>query len=349
MVESLVTALQQDPRVTAVKTPKVDDEWCDPWNVFPSPASQDGVVTGSDGLHGVRFSNAIEFSVDVPVKNQRRIIPAEDIPRHYDAIWDGVALLVSWLTPDGDPMPMSGGHVVSDILSDACEKAGMRLYVQGCNAACKYEFAHTSIRFGTTGKNNDVEFVKTKFYAEVEVLVPGRGSDLTGDVFLDIAELIFEFTALKNLGRRILEIERDGREAVARLLAIDVERSKMALSGPKGRIKGALRMRGWRRASRREIARLWAALANIELIRRQWDALRFPFDQEVRERGRDLLFARDYADEVDRVASFNPEVLRAAVQESATRLDNRALFLVTGAGAIAGAIAGGIVGVILGG
>jgi hypothetical protein len=346
--DAVVRALESDPRVTSVNAPdKIEDEWSVPWKVLPSPADRTGLITGNDALHGLRFSDPIRFSVDVPEKNQRRVLDTDEVPRRYQAVWDGVILLVTWTMSTDASMPMSGGHVVSEILSDATKNAGYDLYVQACNAACDYEFAHTSLRFRRRKSGEDVEYLESKYFSEVEALVP-EGDDPIEEVFWDLSRLAFEFTHLKNLGRRILEIEGDGRSAVSRLLAIDVERSELALAGPWQRIRSAWGLRGWRRASRREIARVWAALANIELLTRQWDSIRFPFEQESKERGRDSLFRRDYADEVDRVASFNPEVLRASVQESAIRLDNKALFLVTGMGAVAGAVAGGIVGAIVG-
>jgi hypothetical protein len=82
-------------------------------------------------------------------------------------------------------------------------------------------------------------------------------------------------------------------------------------------------------------------------MRRTWSEQNFAFEQRL-VRGMDALFARDAHNEADQVKSLDLSLLRSAVEDAATRQDNRALVAVTAAGAVAGALAGAVVSILAG-
>jgi hypothetical protein len=96
------------------------------------------------------------------------------------------------------------------------------------------------------------------------------------------------------------------------------------------------------------IAQLWIALSVIERLRRTWSADRFDFDRDAREHGLDKLYVQDHADDAARIESLDLGLMRAAVEEGAERLDQRALVRITGVAAIAGALAGAVFGALAG-
>jgi hypothetical protein len=71
--------------------------------------------------------------VDVPAKNQRRIIESDSLPNRYDIYWDGEVCLVGWEHNSDESIPLSGGHVVIDVTKTALEALDFGLYVQACN------------------------------------------------------------------------------------------------------------------------------------------------------------------------------------------------------------------------
>lgn len=322
------------------------------WPIYAwrSRSGQAWTPRGGDQALAAQFNKPLAFSVVVPVKNQRIIADGDEVPTEYKVLWDGITVMVTWQAPTGKQVPRSGGHVVSEILRQAAEGLDLVLYVQACSPVCRHEFTHTSLRFvESPDPPKKISYKESRWRTEVEIPYPAGVDDAQERVFDNLSGIAEQFTIFKNLGRRILEIEDDGRNALAILMAIDLDRAQMAQLSLWPRLKARWASKGWRRLSRELVSRVWAALANIERLHRQWDQIRFRFDDLAKEGDRELLFVGDYADEVDRVSSFDPDLMRSAVQEIGTRLDNRALLLVTGVGLVAGAIAGGVVGGITGG
>lgn len=349
LVGRIADQLRADSRVIEAETPEIETDWCARISIFPSPADEHCLVTGADLLPAAQFNKPLFFKVVVPAKNQRLVSEDDEIPTQYEVLWDGITVMVTWKVPAGTRVPLSGGHIVSEILRQALAKLDLTLYVQGCSPVCRHEFTHKSLRFVVDQNPPEkITFNESRWQNEIQIPYPAEVDDPQRKVFESLSGVAEQFTILKNLGRRILEIENDGRNALATLMAIDLQRAESAQSPWRSRFRQLWHIRGWRKASRQLVSRVWAALANIERLRRQWDEYRFKFDQSASERGRVRLFVGDYADEVDRVSSFNPDLIRSAVQEIGTRLDNHALLLITGVGLIAGAVAGGVVGWITG-
>ena len=350
-LEAISDSLEKDSRVTDVAQPEhIEDAWCIRRRIFPAPAEDEGLVSGLDALQALHFSDSLTLSVTVPKKNQPLRSDDDDVPTEYTVVWNGMFALVTWRTSESKHLPLSGGHIVVSILRDALKQLGLRLYVQGCNPGCTHEFAHTDIRFVPDDTDpDDIEYMPSANWGEVRATTPIMPDKALAEyAFLDIVGTAREFTILKNLGRRILEAEQDGRARLSALMKINYARARLPTLSPVERLKAHWAAKGWLRRSRFLIAHIWLTLSNLELLRREWTAVRFGFEEGANERGKRLLFERDYADEVDRVESLDLELMRSGVQEMAERLDSRALLRVTAVAAVAGAIAGGVVGGVIG-
>ena len=351
MIKNAVRQIREDSRVLSVTEPHVEEYWCSTGDLYPSPTDEHGILTGHDAMHWIRFSDYMSFTVEVPEKNQPRLSEDDTIPTHYEVLWDGMIVLVTWRAPRGTLLGMSGGQIVEDILTEALERAGFTLYVQACEPECDHRFVHTAIRLlPGAEEQGDIEYVKSTRYAEINALLPPMGEeDYAEALYLDLRTSAAAFTELKNVGRRILDVEHIARINLDRLLSLSCTRAELPLLGRKERLERRWNLRGWRRDSNRLIAQVWRALANIELLRRGWAGERFDFEGDVTERGLSDLYVRDHADDASRIESLDLDLMRAAVESAAERLDKRALVTVTGVAAIAGALAGAIFGALAGG
>jgi hypothetical protein len=350
IVERVADALKADSRVVQVDAPPQEDSWCTSEVLYPSPIPTEegvGVDTWNYHLHSFRFGAPMRFTVAVPPKNQPRMTEGDELPTSYEVWWDGVVILTSWRLPASEPIGLSGGHVIEEILSDALEREGFGLYVQGCSANCTAGYAHTTLRLlPSEGKHDEVQYVESMFVNEVTALVPGPLAAMPETLYLDLRIPAGQFTVVKNLGRRILDLEATARRSLDGLLSLGTDRTELPLLSRRDRARQRWRLRHWRAQSRRRVAELWRALSLIERLRRQWAGERFEFDDTTSSRGLRRLFARDHAGEVARIESLDLGLMRAAVEEAASQMDRRALVRVTGAGAIAGGVAGTIFGLL---
>lgn len=173
-------------------------------------------------------------------------------------------------------------------------------------------------------------------------------SDPLAALYGDIIMPLILFTRVKNLGRRVLDLEESARRDLTELLSLNSRHAELGLFGFREKIERRWALRGWRKHGRRLVARLWLQLAEAEAMRRTWSEQNFAFQRRL-VRGMDALFARDTHNEADQVKSLDFSLLRSAVEDAATRQDNRALIAVTAVGAIAGALAGAVVSGILAG
>jgi hypothetical protein len=348
----LVEALKQDARVSDVTSPQLDENWCRQRMVFPAGAERDDLLTGRDMLWAVRFDEPLALSVHVPAKNQPIMTDGDEVPTSYSVLWDGELLLVSWQWEEDGPIPSSGGHIVRDVLAAAAARMDMKLYVQGCSPGCKHDFTHTDLRIESRPDDGAVEFEPAVFTREVRVRVsPVFGDDASRSaaVYRAIQRAFSEFTEMKNLGRRILDVERGASADLNAVLAINMSRADIATMGRWKSVKPRLSMLGWRKESRELIARIWLAITNLEFQRRRWEEVRDFFVRYARQSGSELIYEPDYAGEVDQVHSLDTSTTRSAVQEAASRLDNRALLWGTAFAGAVGGLAGFVGGLIAGG
>jgi hypothetical protein len=49
--------------------PDLEEDWCTHYYIYPSPASEEDVLDGSDALYFLAFDAPIAFVVEVPEKN----------------------------------------------------------------------------------------------------------------------------------------------------------------------------------------------------------------------------------------------------------------------------------------
>jgi len=347
-LDDVIASLDQDPRVVDSEPPNpFEEDWCQSGTIYPSPSSGFELVSGADRLYSLRFNRPLRISVEVPEKNQRRIVEGDALPTRYEALWHGELALVTWRANGMGRAPMSGGHVVADVLSDALKGLGLRLYVQGCHPGCSYQFAHTTLRVRPDPSNQSVRYRPEHWYSHVAANVgPAPDDVLAQYLFTDIRTTAEDFTEMKNLGRRILESETDGRDSLDSLMKINYQRAEIPTLGPIDRQIARWHLRGWRKKSRRLIARVWLTLSNLEALQRRWQNTLFQFEEQLDERGLRPLFELDYADEVAGVKSLDPGLLRSGVQEAAKQLDSRVLVTVTAIAGVAGGLAGALVGAI---
>jgi hypothetical protein len=220
----------------------------------------------------------------------------------------------------------------------------LKLYIQGCNPDCTHLFVHASIRMVRENTESDrIEFQPGTRYGEQIALIPERFNDGEMFVFANLKIIGQQFMLMKNNGRRILEIEKHCRLALSELLEIAYVRARSGGASLRSRAKARWVNRGWRKASRQRISEVWLCLANIELLRREWDELRLKFEESAEEGGRGRIFERDHSGEVGAVGNLDLNLISGSAQEAAERLDNRALLVVTGVAAVSGALGGAVV------
>ncbi|MGD9712759.1 MAG: hypothetical protein AB7V46_11900 [Thermomicrobiales bacterium] len=340
ILEAVTESLEQDPRVQSVQiSEELDEWWCLPRRVFPSPADEDGIATDSDAVHTLQLGSYLLISV-------QRHAYSEGESSRYLIAWDGFLAVVAWRVPRDDLLATFEGDEAKEILGEALDRLNLQLYLQGCNPDCEHKFAHTTVRFAPQAKGVDgLSYSDSENPFEVEARAPEMEDEALVDwLFTDLLVPIRSFAILKNLGRRILESELDSRARLSELMQFSFRRVQVRTAPPMERIRLHWHERGSLREARLLIARVWLMLANIEAHRRNWAGQRFQFERASTERGLRMLFERDYADEVDRVDSLDLVPIRSAVEEVAERLDSRALLQVTAVAAVAGAIAGGLIG-----
>jgi hypothetical protein len=353
VVRKIESSLAEDSRVKDARAPEfVQDAWCHRPYIYPAGADRDDLLTGADVLRGLVLDDYFAFTVEVPEKNQRKVDENDQLPTRYAAWWDGQLLGVAWEGDPSAPVTKSGGHVVRDILEKTMERVDLGLYVQSCSAGCKHDFTHTDVRISMElSGESSTKFEPGPYVKEVVARTPGScvdGWEAAEVVFQAVLRGFDEFADMKNTGRRILEIEESARVDVNSLLAINMGRAEIATLGRFDRVKAEFESRGWRKQSRELIARIWLAVTNLEMLRRDWDEVQGNFRRRVAETSRSLLYELDYAGEVDQVGALDTDTMRAAVEEAASRLDNRALLWGTAFAGLVGGLAGAIGGIIAG-
>ena len=263
----------------------------------------------------------------------------DDIPAEkYFVAWDGVTAFVLWEQPN-DSFPAAGGHVVTDILSSVLASTQAELYVQACRPECDNIFFHTDLHVYATDNETPGQSPLVRPRPDgngADISVP-RGPDnfdvLTWlHIYLGLAA--YRFGKLKNMGRRILDIESSIRDQMAHLLGHYYDHARIAARPLWRSFKDRWRTRRWRRAARQILAGLWLSLANVEGLRREWEDSRREF--EGRRNEYMALFLVDYSDDVATIESLEVSHLDATIEQISGNLDNRAVVMATVGGALAG-------------
>jgi hypothetical protein len=352
-LSELCSALERDPRVVEVITPDINPDFSGRRTLYPdlNRTSEDDLLTGGDSFQVMELSDSIYFHMHVPKKNQPQWhgwdnIPAED----YFVSWDGIAAFVLW-EQDSDHIPPPGGQVVTDVLSTALAATQAELYVQACGPNCDNIFFHTSLYLHPDEDcigDYDLEITPRKNENAVDIVIPSEESnfELVEWIYDRLNGPVSDFAKLKNLSRRVMDIESSIRDQVAHLLGHYYEHSVIAAKPLRRSLKDRWKIKGWRREARQILAGLWLSLANVEGLRRQWGDQRGRFELGRREYM--PLFEIDYSDDVAMIESLEVGHLDATIEQISQSLDNRALLLATVVGALAGGLAGAVVGALVG-
>ncbi len=352
LVNQICQALERDSRVISVQKPTIEPDYSQRKTIYPDWArtSSDDLLTGADRFQVLKLSGPILFHVHVPRKNQPLFHGNDDIPTEdYFVSWDGVTAFVLWGQDDDVVVPLSGGHIVSEILSVALATMTAELYIQACSPECDNQFFHTAmvirLQSGASQDRFDLKLQPLR-RGKVEVPVP---SDMDNFEVLEWMHLHLgldsdRFAEVKNLARRVIDIESSARDELAHLLGHYYEHASVAAQPLWRTLKKRWRMREWRREARQILAGLWLSLANLETLRRDWEDSRRNFEASGAESM--LLFEIDYSDDTTSVQSLEVSHFDATVEQISHNLDYRAVVMATVGGALAGGLAGALVGLI---
>lgn len=351
VVDQLIEALRSDTRVLDVVAPDLNDYWTSRKTMYPDRqrTMASHILTGQDRFKVLELSNYLRFKVRVPLKNQQPHHGSDDIPSDtYWVAWNGISIFVMW-SQESERLPISGGHVVEDILDDVLGAINCRLYVQSCGPGCDFGFIHTNLR---THVDDAVERYSVepydsrsvKFSSFVDFSDPLRDIEW---VAMSFTQGLSDFATFKNVGRRIIDMEDAVRRDLSHLLGHYHEHTVLAASkySPKIMLK-RWKSRAWRKEAWSLIASIWLGMANIETMRRQWSTERSDMlghDQVV------TLLQRDYVSDDREINALEMDPIAETVNQVAAALNNRMAATATLWGALAGGLAGGAAGTLGGG
>lgn len=352
LATEIVTRLRSDPRVINIGEPELDESFTDWKSFWPHSHSDNSgaLLTGEDRRWTLQLSTPITFDVRVPKKNQPVHSNIDDIPaEEYSVAWDGISVIVTWPQRSGQ-IPISGGHVVFDILDAALDSLNMGSYRQPCSPGCEHVFLHTTLRLiiddSMDAANDHLIASKESDESEAIAWIPAVALERGAAEYLwfELAMAARDFATMKNIGQRVLDLEYHARHDVSHLLGHAHEHARISSLPFRGRMKGRWKNRGWRREARFLIAALWLSATNIEALKRRWE-------QEARDLSsghRNILplFEGDASRDEHALRSLDLTTLNRALDQVTLLLNNREIASATALGALGGAVAGGAVGLL---
>lgn len=208
-------------------------------------------------------------------------------------------------------------------------------------------FFHTAVRVTPHVDAEDWRFMQGDEFSVIEFEGPPgtNPQQWLAPLFSVIRTGAEVFADMKNLGARIQAVENEARRTLGRLLAATAQREHLSTHSVLLTLNDRWQMRGFRRQAREDLALLWLAIANLEMLKRRWGESRIRFTDEMLDvTGIDLLFARDDSPEAQTVESLNLTTIQAAVTHLSGGLDTRTIALATIVGAAAGGLMGSIIG-----
>jgi hypothetical protein len=234
---AIVKALEADSEVATVdvEPPEPTNDFLDETSIFPAVTDLDqksttSLLSGGDQQRSVQFETPIPFVVSVPRKNQPTVKPDDEVAaQRYFVLWDGWIVIVAWSQRDR-LVPEAGGQIVSDILSRAVQKAGATLYVQACSPACKHLFNHTTLLVEQVESAGEPgprlapapQWNTAILQTERSVESPVKAALA---VYAELGTAVERFAQMKNLGRRILDLEDLARSQLLALMRIQYQRA----------------------------------------------------------------------------------------------------------------------------
>ena len=180
---------------------------------------------------------------------------------------------------------------------------------------------------------------------DLDVSYDGGLPEMTRRVATWFAYETQNFAYYKNLARHIRDIEQHARSMVERLLELNLQRIRRARTSPLSRLKTLRQKRRDIREIAELIASLWLAFARIEAVKRDWSDHRRRLHESIEEHRIESVFVRDQADDEAAVNNMELSFIKAAVEQSATRMDSRTMATITAASAgfaLVGALLGAI-------
>jgi hypothetical protein len=352
IAEKLERALEDDTRIKEIGDVHIMPEWYSRKTAYPRSDGELGeaLLSDEDHFHAIRFSDPFSFIVSVPKRNQPPFRGYTDFPSDtYYVAWDGVTAVVLWeRTPDAVGPPRAGGQVVVDVLTDVVAAAGFELYVQPCSPNCTNLFAHTVLQVEQSDVGDEMTLESDPDSSIVVLHVPFNGEPLglVAKVCTYIRVEAEYFARFKNGAQRIMDLESFARSMVAELLELQYERNATLKLGRARRFLSKIHNRGSKRKIQGLIASLWLVFARLEERRSEWFSARDRFVDSIERYGTGALFKRDHRDELRTIERQDLAFIRAAIEQSANRLDSSTIALVTGLSAVA-AVIGAVIGALI--
>jgi hypothetical protein len=198
----------------------------------------------------------------------------------------------------------------------------------------------------TSGSDLDVVFAAAgSDPVDVKVVLDGK-MPLAPAVHHELLLPATEFSQVKNVARRILDLESAARAMTTELIALDYS----ALS--KKQARRWTRFRRWlhdlrhhrgengARRAKYLIACLWLAMASIEVLQQRFAEVRRRYEDVSSKWAVPELFETDLKADEAEVESIDAQFARAAIEYKSTRIDSRVVVIAT----IIAGIAGGLLG-----
>jgi hypothetical protein len=351
---ALLSALRRDSRVQTIHSAPFRPHWSFSHPIYPGSrqATPERVLSGSDRVFALEFSDPVFIELRVPTKNQPIINGEADVPTdHYWVAWDGITAVVLWEAgPDEIVAPRSAGHIIDDVLKSASEDAGFMVLQQACSPECNNMFAHRDLRFiQVPGYRGIVSgFVTGDDVGPASAIVERDGSakDVLRSICGTVLPASLEFALFKNYARRLFAMEDLAHELVTDLLGQDyaaiVRKRAPLFKRAVSRFMRKDKKRGARSVDEL-IASLWLLMASKDVLAGTVATKRRSFDLQAVGYETELLYVADRRDDEHRLELLNLDFVRSAIEQKSSRLDNRIIAWATACGAFA-AIIGAVIG-----
>lgn len=360
LARELASRLRADPRVVEVLNP--DDDDTDYWfeRFYPAePPNMDSILFGTDAMVALVRRFPIAFRVRVPIKNQPIHSETADVPSDsYAVVWNGVTLVVLWSQVNED-IPLSGGHIVIDVLSDAVAgEAGASLINQACSLNCSFQFMHPTMilrPLSASEEDDDVDIglapieghSRASSHFDLSTYAADDGDwDVLQSLAYTLMDTANDFATIKTLGRRIIAIEEAARDELQHVITHQYRNSQVSFLPARKRLVARWKNRSTTRHLRQLLIALSLCLANLETLIRTWDEETRAFDETASEYGQAAFFETDSKSDRARICSLKLTHLESSVQQIADSLNNTAMVTATVGGALAGGLAGGVLGAL---
>jgi hypothetical protein len=340
------SALESDTRVTYARFNDPQNPDFIDYEIYYSDRAQATTKSspqGSGAFNAISFDQLLFFKIVVPIKNQPKHHDADDIPTDtYWVAWNGLTAFILW-KHEGDLVPLSGGHVVLEILQDAAERCGLSVYNQACSPGCTNVFLHTTLVVSKEEDQEEFEVIDADGN-HISVAVPDLPDeeDVLYEIAYHLGYAAEHFSRRKNISRKLANLESLTTEQLQSLLVDYSGHAETAAKPFRGNLKEKWGDRSWRKHARLHSARVWLGASTMESFIHDWHEQDAEFQQELSP-GFAAIFAGDSRRDGVTVSSINISRLTEICAQVEKRFDTAVLSWATAGGAIAGAIAGSLV------